>query len=172
MSKFKKFHKNNKESLFIAAALSIINIVAVLIFDLHKFTFENLTISIWQIVLSTALFVFYIVFCIFMQVKRYSTLAKGIFYYQLFGFLSYAFYFFFFIFGINGQNVLYTLFHSWTIFLEPLGVFLGRIGGIKAKYIVAILYLFLTYILGKTIIAIRKNISYEKQYKEDHNISD
>lgn len=172
MSKIKIFFQKNKTSLIIAAVLSIINIMAVLIFGLHKFSFENLTLSVWQIILSTSLFVFYIAFCIFMQIKRYSILAKGIFYYQLFGFLSYALYFFFFIFGISGQNILYTTFHSWTIFLEPLGVFLGRIGGIKAKYIVAMLYLLLTYILGRTIIAIRKNISYEKQYKEEHNITD
>ena len=62
--------------------------------------------------------------------------------------------------------------NSAKLYLEPLGVFLGRIGGIKAKYIVAMLYLLLTYVLGRTIIAIRKDISYEKQYREDHNITD
>jgi hypothetical protein len=172
MSKIKNFHKKNKSSLIIALVLSIINIIVVLIFGLHKISFENHVLSIWQITLSVILFVCYIAFCIFMQIKRYSTLAKGIFFYQLFGFLSYALYFFFFLFGIRGQSLLYTLFHSWTIYLEPLGVFLGRIGGIKAKYIVAMLYLLLTYVLGRTIIAIRKDISYEKQYREDHNITD
>ncbi|MBR5786086.1 MAG: hypothetical protein IKY41_05250 [Clostridia bacterium] len=62
------------------------------------------------------------------------------------------------------------IFHAWTIPLEPLAVFLGRYSGIQAKYIVALIYLTLTFITGKTIIAIRKNIAYEKQYKEEHNM--
>lgn len=170
MKRLKHFYHKNKTSLLIAFILSIINILAVFIFNLKTFTFENISLTLYQVILSASFCVIYIAFCIFMQIKRYSTLAKGIFLYQMIGFLTYALYFLFFIFGIKGQSILYTIFHSWTIYLEPIGVFLGRIGGIKAKYIVAMLYLLLTYIIGRTIIAIRKDIAYETQYKEDHNM--
>ena len=170
MSKIKKFYDINKTALLIAAILSVINVLLIFPFGLQTFTYENLVLTELHIIFSAGIFILHIALCIFMQIKRYSKLAKGIFYYQLIGFISYALYFFFFIFNVVGQNVLYTIFHSWTVYLEPLAVFLGRIGGIKAKYIVALFYLFSTFITGKTIIAIRKNISYEKQYKEDHSM--
>lgn len=168
MGKFHTFFKNNKHPLIISFVLSIINILMVLIFDLHSFSFETQKLNIPEIAVSSGIIIFLIALCIFMRAKRYSKLAKGLFYYELIGFMAFALYFFTFIFNISAQSFLYTLFHSWTIPFEPLGVLLGRICGIKAKYIVALFYLTITFITGKTIIAIKKDIAYEKQYKEDH----
>lgn len=168
MSKFYAFFKKNKQPFIIATALSLVNFLAILVFDLQTFSFETRKLSIPEIVFSSGIILFLISLCIFMRVKRYSKLAKGLFFYELIGFLAFALYFFTFIFSINAQSVFYGIFHSWTISFEPLGVFLGRICGIKAKYIVALFYLTVTFITGKTVIAIKKDIAYEKQYKEDH----
>jgi hypothetical protein len=103
-----------------------------------------------------------------MWIKRYTKLAKGLFYYQLVGSTAYILYFIGFIFRAHFQELPYTIFHAWTLVFEPIMVALGRISGIKAKYLAALCYLVLTLITGKTVIAIRKDISYEKKYQEDH----
>lgn len=170
MSKFHAFLKKNKQPLIIALALSFVNFIAILIFDLQTFSFETRILSVPEIIFSSGTILFLIILCIFMRVKRYSKLAKGLFFYELIGFSAFALYFFTFIFSISAQSFFYSIFHSWTIPFEPLGVLLGRICGIKAKYIVALFYLTVTFITGKTVIAIKKDIAYEKQYKEDHHL--
>lgn len=165
-----KFIQKNKSALIIATILSLLNILVTFPFGLHTFSFEMLKLTFTEVIISVVACLLYIVFCIFMQFKRYSILSKGLFFYQMIGFLSYALYFFTFIFNMDVKNFFYMIFHAWTIPLEPLAVFLGRYSGIQAKYIVALIYLTLTFITGKTIIAIRKNIAYEKQYKEEHNM--
>lgn len=170
MDKFTIFMKKNKFPLIFASALSFVNILAIFIFNLHSFSFEMRKLSLPEIVFSGGIIFFCIVLCILMRVKRYSKLAKGIFYYEMIGFAAFALYFFTFIFNISVQSLFYTIFHAWTIPLEPLGVFLGRICGIKAKYLVALFYLTVTFITGKTVIAIKKDIAYEIKYQEDHPI--
>lgn len=170
MDKLYTFLKKNKHPLIIALVLSAVNFLAIFIFDLRFFSFETQKLSVPEIVFSSGIIIFLIALCIFMRIKRYSKLAKGIFYYELIGFVAFALYFFTFIFNISAQSIFYSIFHSWTIPFEPLGVFLGRICGIKAKYIVAFFYLIVTFITGKTVIAIKKDIAYERQYKEDHHL--
>lgn len=161
--------KINKKSLIFALILITINILIIFPLGLHHFTFENQELSPLQVTVSALVYFLYVSFCIFMWIKRYIILAKGFFIYNLVGAFSYFLYFISFIFGAKAQNAFYIVFHSWSIMFEPLTVALGRISGIKAKYITAILYLLLTYISGKVIIAIRNDISYEKKYKEDHD---
>lgn len=169
MYKTNSFFHKNKISLIIALLLMLINILAIFPFGLHNFSFVALKLNLTEVIISSAFCIFYIAFCIFMQIKKYSKLAKGLFFYQMVGFISYVLYFLFFIFNISSKSFFYLIFHAWTLPLEPIAVFLGRISGIEAKYIVALIYLIITFITGKTVIAIRKNIAYEKQYKEDHN---
>ena len=162
------FLSNNKVSLCIALVLTILNIGIVFGLNLHHFSYEARQLTAFQIIFSASLYLLYILFCIFMWIKRYTKLAKGLFYYQLVGSTAYILYFIGFIFRAHFQELPYTIFHAWTLVFEPIMVALGRISGIKAKYLAALCYLVLTLITGKTVIAIRKDISYEKKYQEDH----
>lgn len=168
MNKINTFFQKNKCSLILASILSLVTILVIFIFNLQNFSFETRKLSMPEIIFSGGMVLLCVILCIFMRIKRYSKLAKGLFYYQMIGFIAFALYFFTFIFNISVQSFFYTIFRSWTIPLEPIGVFLGRILGIKAKYLIALFYLTITFITGKTIIAIKKDIAYEKQYKEDH----
>lgn len=169
MKKIKRFFSgDNRISLCIALFLILSNVIIVFCFDLQHFSFEERKLTALQIILSASLYLLYIAFCIFMWVKRYKKLAKGLFYYQLVGAVAYILYFFNFIFRTSFQALPYTIFHAWTLAFDPIMVALGRISGIKAKYLAALCYLILTLITGKTVIAIRKDIAYEKKYKEDH----
>lgn len=132
------------------------------------YTFEDKRLSAFTIIFSAAVYIFHIVLCIFMRFRKTSRLAKIIFSYQLAGSAAYILYFICFIFRISFAPFLYNLFHAWSFIFEPASVALGRLMGIRAKYIAAIGYLALTFITGKTVIAIRKDISYEKKYREDH----
>ncbi len=169
MKKTKRFFaRDNKISILIALLLTAFNIVVVLCFDLQHFSFETRRLTAFQIIFSASLYLLYIAFCIFMWAKRWQKLAAGIFLYQLVGSAAYILYFINFIFQTRFQNLPYTLFKAWTLAFEPVMVALGRLSGIKAKYLIALGYLLLTIISGKTVIAIRKDIAYEKKYREDH----
>lgn len=169
MKRTKQFSINeNKIPLLIALALSILNILIVFCSGLHKYSFEESRFTAFQLILPAALYILYIVFCIFMRAKRYSSLAKGIFCYQLVGSAAYIIYFVNFVFNTPFKEIPYSVFHAWTLIFDPIMVALGRVSGIRSKYLAAIFYLVLTFITGKTIIAIRKDIKYEKEYLEDH----
>lgn len=162
------FSRENRTSLLIALILTILNIAIVFCFDLQKLSFESRRLTAFQIISSAAFYILYIVFCIFMRIRRYTTLAKALFYYQLVGAAAYILYFFCFLFRTGLGEAFYTLFNTWTLLFQPIMVALGRLSGIQAKYLSALFYLVLTLITGKTVIAIRKDIAYEKQYREDH----
>ena len=164
----RSFWTDNKTALLIALILTALNIGIVFGGGLYDFSFELRRLTAPQLIFSAAFYLLYIAFCIFMWIKRYSTLAKGLFYYQMVGTVAYIFYFFCFLFRISFQEIPYTIFHAWTLLFEPILVALGRLTGIKAKYLAALFYLILTLITGKTVIAIRKDIAYEKTYQEDH----
>lgn len=154
--------------LCITILLSVLNIAIVLGFGLWNFSFEERRITAFQIISSASVYILYIAFCIIMRFKRTSRLAKSIFCYQLIGSAAYILYFICFIFRISLAAPLYKIFHAWSIMFEPVMTAVGRLTGIRAKYLAAIFYLALTFITGKTVIAIRKDISYERKYKEDH----
>ena len=160
----------NRIPLFIGLSLIIINILIIFPFGLHNYSFESQASTPVAVFLSASIYIGYIIFCIFIWIKRYSTLAKGLFLYQFTGALSFAVYFICYIFGIDFQIYPYKIFHAWTLLFEPFTVLLARISGIHVKFITALFYLLLTFITGKVVIAIKKDIEYEKKYKEDHNI--
>lgn len=162
------FSKGNRLSLLIAFLLTAVNFAVVFGFHLYDFTYEDKQLTVLQLILSGALYILYVAFCIFMWVKRYAKLAKGLFYYQMVGAAAFILYFINFIFRTRFQTVPYLVFHAWTLLFDPVMVAFGRITGIRAKYLAALFYLILTCITGKTIIAIRKDITYEKRYLEDH----
>lgn len=159
---------DGKKILCISILLAALNISVILCFGLWNFSFEERKLTAFQILFSAGAYIFYIAFCIFMRFKRTSKLAKGIFCYQLIGSASYILYFVCFIFGIPLASPFYGIFHSWSVIFDPIMVAIGRFTGIRAKYLAAIFYLILTFITGKTVIAIRKDIAYDRKYKEDH----
>ena len=83
------FSRENRTSLLIALILTILNIAIVFCFDLQKLSFESRRLTAFQIIASAAVYILYIVFCIFMRIRRYTTLAKALFYYQLVGAAAY-----------------------------------------------------------------------------------
>ncbi len=169
MNRLKRFFSgDNLCSLGIGAALILCNIAIFFGCGLQEFTFETRKLTALQIILSAVLYLLYIAFCILMRAKKYSRLAKGIFYYQLVGSVAYILYFFHFVFQTGLGGLAYSVFHAWTLPFSPVMVAIGRITGIRAKYLEAICYLILTFTTGKTIIAIRKDKAYEKKYQEDH----
>ena len=99
------FLSNNKVSLCIALVLTILNIGIVFGLNLHHFSFEARQLTAFQIIFSASLYLLYILFCIFMWIKRYTKLAKGLFYYQLVGSTAYILYFIGFIFRAHFQEL-------------------------------------------------------------------
>ncbi len=161
-------NKDNRTVFISAALLAFITLAVSFISGLNEFSFENRQLSAFSIIVSAAVIVLHIVLCIFMRIKRTSRIAKALFCYQLAGSALYIIHFIFFIFSIPFASFFHSLFHAWSFALEPVSVAIGRLMGIRAKYIAAIFYLALTFITGKTAVSIRKDISYERKYAEDH----
>ncbi len=158
--------RRNLMALMIAAALAAANILLIFIFQVQRFSFEYQQVSVLQFILSLCAFLLHIILCIFLRIKKYTAAASGLFVYQLIGAVSYFIYFIAFMLR-SGVAFFETLFRWWSFLYQPFVIVLSRITGISLKFSIGLCYLLLTYISGRTILSIRKDIAFERNVAED-----
>ena len=139
------------------------------IFEFNSFTFDTRKVSWPLFFVSLALMICYFAFCILMRTKKFEALSTGLFYYQLLGSLAFFITFVAFMAGRESSVCFFSdIFKWWSMPFEPLCVVVARFTGTRLRYIAGIIYIIITYTTGATVRAIKKDISYEKQYAEDH----
>lgn len=169
ITKFRSL-KDNSKSYILSVILTAFNILFVLVAGLRNYTSENKAVSRPLFILSVIIVVFCFSLLIFLRIKRYLWIIKGIFIYEIIGIVCYLLFFVGYIGSQGGEtqlNTFYIYFSWWTIGFEPSVLTLSRFIGIPLKFTMGIFYFLYTYFTGSAYLSVRKDISYEKRLEED-----
>jgi len=157
-------------AVLIAAAISLLNVLFVLIFRLQSVHIEDTDVTGTQFWISLAVIAAHIGLCIFLRIKRLTRISLGIFIYQMIAVAAYLLFFAGHIGGQgaeNGLTAFFVIFRWWTLGYQWAMVRISWTTGIPFQYLSPIIYMILVYISLYSYSAAVRDIRYERQRAED-----
>lgn len=162
------FSRENRTSLLIALILTILNIAIVFCFDLQKLSFESRGLTAFQIIgVGRRLYIVYRLLYFYADSALYDACKSAV---LLSAGGSGCLYPVFFLFSVSyrlGRSLLHALQYVDSAVSADYGCTrtpFRNPGKVSERFVLSGAH----PDHGKTVIAIRKDIAYEKQYREDH----